>query len=167
MANSTLAAIKSAAHQTSTGSRSAIFGIAAAVGLACSANVSAAEHVVQMLNQGPGGTMVFEPAYLKVDVGDTVVFQPTQRGGHNSKSAYVPDGATEWSSPPDTEYKVEMTVEGVYVYVCQPHLVMGMSGVIQVGEAANLEAAKAAATTAAAGFAMNKDRLTNALAQVQ
>ena len=131
------------------------------------APASAAEHVVQMLNMGGEGPMVFEPAYLKVDVGDTVVFQPTQRGGHNSQSAYVPDGAATWVSPPDSEYKVEMTVEGVYVYVCQPHLVMGMSGVIQVGNATNLDAATAAAEQAAGSFAMNKDRLSKALAQVQ
>ncbi|MEM0954414.1 MAG: plastocyanin/azurin family copper-binding protein [Pseudomonadota bacterium] len=127
----------------------------------------AAEHVVEMLNQGPGGAMVFEPSFVKAEVGDTVVFKPAQAGGHNSKSTLVPDGAEMWNTAPDTETKIELSVEGVYVYVCQPHLVMGMSGVIQVGAASNLEAAKASAAQTSATFALNKDRLTTALAQVQ
>ena len=151
--------------------RKAILGAGAAV-LAAAASfgtsqATAAEHVVQMLNQGPGGAMVFEPSYIKADVGDTVVFQPTQRGGHNSKSAYVPEGGPTWDSAPDTETRVELTAEGVYVYICKPHLVMGMAGVIQVGDATNLDAAKAAAEQTAGGFVMNKDRVTTALAQVQ
>ena len=149
------------------GRRLGAVAVAAAAGIAGAGTASAAEHVVQMLNQGASGPMVFEPDFLKVNVGDTVVFQPTQRGGHNSQSSYVPDGAKSWSSPPDTEYKVEMSVEGVYVYVCQPHLVMGMAGVIQVGNAVNLDAATAAATQASTGFVMNKGRLSTALAKVQ
>ena len=148
------------------GRRLGAVAVVAAAGIGAG-TASAAEYVVQMLNQGASGPMVFEPDFLKVNVGDTVVFQPTQRGGHNSKSAYVPNGAAAWDSPPDTEYKVEMGVEGVYVYVCQPHLIMGMAGVIQVGKAVDLEAATLAAKQAAAGFALNKDRLNTALAQVR
>ena len=146
---------------------SCLVGVLGAATLSVATPAISAEHVVEMLNQGPGGNMVFEPAFLKVDVGDTVVFKPAQPGGHNSQSTFVPDGAENWTSGPDQELKVEMTVEGVYLYVCQPHVVMGMSGVIQVGEAVNLEAAKAAAATTAGGFMMNKDRLSTALASVQ
>lgn len=145
----------------------ALAGLLGAAALSTATPALSAEHVVEMLNQGASGNMVFEPAFLKVDVGDTVVFKPTQPGGHNAQSAFVPDGAESWTSGPDQEFKVEMTVEGVYLYVCQPHVVMGMSGVIQVGEAVNLEAAKAAAATTAGGFMMNKDRLSTALASVQ
>ena len=151
--------------------RKAVLGAGAAVLAAFTAlgtsQAMAAEHVVKMLNQGPGGAMVFEPAYIIAELGDVVVFEPSQRGGHNAKSVYVPEGATEWNSAPDTETRVELTAEGVYVYICNPHMVMGMAGVIQVGEAGDMDAAKAAAEKAAAGFVMNKDRLTNALAQVQ
>ncbi|MEM1143230.1 MAG: pseudoazurin [Pseudomonadota bacterium] len=151
--------------------RKAVLGAGAAV-LAATASLSsiqamAADHEVQMLNQGPGGAMVFEPAYIKADIGDTVTFKPTQRGGHNTKSAYVPAGAEAWDSAPDQELTVELTAEGVYVYICKPHMVMGMAGVIQVGEATDLEAATEAANKAAAAFALNKDRLTSALAQIQ
>ncbi|MEM1190179.1 MAG: pseudoazurin [Pseudomonadota bacterium] len=152
------------AKNTAIGPMAAVLG---ALALATAGPAGAAEHVIKMLNQGPSGTMVFEPAYLKVDVGDTVVFEPTQPGGHNVQSSFVPDGAESWTSSPDAEYRVEMSVEGVYLYICAPHVVMGMSGVIQVGDAVNLDAAKEAAVSTAAGFMMNKDRLTTALANVQ
>ncbi len=45
----------------------------AALGLAGAAQ--AADHEVKMLNRGSdGGMMVFEPAFLKVEPGDTVTF---------------------------------------------------------------------------------------------
>ena len=40
---------------------------------------------VTMLNQGTDGVMVFEPSVLKISVGDTVTFKPTNPG-HNSAS---------------------------------------------------------------------------------
>ena len=47
---------------------------------------SAAEHQVKMLNKGTDGQpMVFEPAYLKVQPGDTVKFLPTDKS-HNVES---------------------------------------------------------------------------------
>ena len=56
---------------------------------------SAAEHTVQMKNQGTNGIMVFEPAVLKVAVGDTVTFEPSDMG-HNSQSnpSMSPAGAS-------------------------------------------------------------------------
>ena len=33
------------------------------------------EHVVKMLNSGTGGTMIFEPAVIKVSKGDTIHFK--------------------------------------------------------------------------------------------
>ncbi|MEM1403037.1 MAG: plastocyanin/azurin family copper-binding protein [Pseudomonadota bacterium] len=135
---------------------------------ACFASaLHAEEHIIEMRNQGDDGTMVFQPAFLKVALGDTVTFEPTQKGGHNTQSTLVPEGAESWKSAYDTAISIEMTVEGVYVYVCQPHIVLGMAGVIQVGEAVNLEAAKAAAAQTSGQFAMNTDRLTNALAKIE
>ena len=45
----------------------------------------AAEYEVKMLNNGTEGMMVFEPAVLKVAVGDTVKFVATDMA-HNSAS---------------------------------------------------------------------------------
>ena len=61
---------------------------AAAIGAAVSlagTQAIAEEHVIKMLNQGPGGVMIFEPDFVKAEVGDTVVFEPTQPGGHNTQ----------------------------------------------------------------------------------
>lgn len=125
------------------------------------------EVVVQMLNSGKDGPMVFEPAFVRVNVGDTVVFMPTQRGAHNTASLLVPPGAKPWNGPFDQEFRVRIEHEGVYLYVCTPHKAMGMVGVIQAGKPVNLAAAQEAARKAAAGFAMGKERFEKALAQVK
>lgn len=135
--------------------------------LAAAASAQAAEHAVKMLSSGKDGAMVFEPAFVKVAVGDTVVFTPTEKAAHNSASLLVPPGATGWKSDPDKEFKVKVEKEGVYLYACQPHKMMGMVGVIQAGKPANLADAKAAAVKEQAAFAMGKDRFDKALAQVK
>ena len=43
------------------------------------------EHIVKMLNSGDGGQMIFEPAVIKVSVGDTIHFKATD-AAHNSLS---------------------------------------------------------------------------------
>ncbi|ASI68628.1 pseudoazurin [Diaphorobacter nitroreducens] len=135
--------------------------------LAGASSVRAADHTVKMLNTGKDGAMVFEPAFVKVAVGDTVVFTPTEKAAHNSASLLVPTGANGWKSEPDKEFKVKIEKEGVYLYACQPHKMMGMVGVIQAGKPVNLADAKAAAAKEQATFAMGKDRFDKALAQVK
>ncbi|MFT3822017.1 MAG: pseudoazurin [Rubrivivax sp.] len=127
----------------------------------------AADHVVKMLNAGKDGAMVFEPSYVRAEVGDTVVFTPTDKAAHNSASLLVPAGAKTWKGASDAEVRVKLEKEGVYLYTCEPHKVMGMVGVIQAGKPANLAAAKAAAAKEQATFAMGKDRFDKALAQVK
>jgi pseudoazurin len=135
--------------------------------LAAAASANAADHTVKMLTAGKDGSMVFEPAFVKVAVGDTVVFTPTEKAAHNSASLLVPAGAKTWKGGPDQELKVTIDKEGIYLYACQPHKMMGMVGVIQAGKPDNLAAAKAAAAKEAAGFAMGKDRFDKALALVK
>ena len=50
-----------------------------------------------MLNFGTDGGMVFEPGFLKVNVGDTVNFKAIDLT-HNTESVagLIPDGATGW-----------------------------------------------------------------------
>ena len=43
------------------------------------------EHEIKMLNMGTDGAMVFEPAVIKVSVGDTIHFKATD-AAHNSVS---------------------------------------------------------------------------------
>lgn len=126
----------------------------------------AAEHQVKMLNNGKDGTMVFEPSFLKIEKGDTVKFIKGDPS-HNSASVIVPAGAKQWRGKMDEEITVQPNQEGVYVYVCDPHKMMGMAGVIQVGKATNLEAAKKESEALSKTFVMNKDRLTKAFEQVK
>jgi pseudoazurin len=130
-------------------------------------SVGAADHTVRMLNQGKDGPMVFEPAYLRVAVGDTVTFQPTEKGGHSSMSILTPAGAAGWKTALDQAATVKIDREGVFLYLCEPHKVMGMVGVIQAGKPVNLAAAKARAKTEQAAFAVGKDRFDKALAAVK
>lgn len=121
---------------------------------------------VKMLNSGREGSMVFEPAFVKIDAGDTVKFIPTDKS-HNSTSAYVPPGAKPWVGKPDQTVSVKLTKEGIYIYKCDPHSVMAMVGVVQVGKPVNLTDAQTEAGKISAAFAMNKDRLTKYLGQAK
>ncbi|MBL4766764.1 MAG: pseudoazurin [Rhodobacteraceae bacterium] len=97
---------------------------------------------VKMLNKGEAGSMVFEPAFLNVAAGDTVVFLPTDKG-HNVESikGMLPDGVDKFKSKMNKEFSITFETEGVYGIKCTPHYAMGMVGLIQVGDPINLEAA--------------------------
>ena len=113
--------------------------------------------------------MVFEPAVLSVDVGDTVTFVATDMA-HNSASiaGMIPEGAAAWTGELSKDIAVTFEKPGVYVYQCTPHAMMAMVGVINVGQGAeNLAAVKAAAAGKKESFVTNQDRLDNYLAQAQ
>lgn len=141
----------------------------AGLALACMASsVWAAEHTVEMKNVGAEGTMVFEPAVLKVAVGDTVHFMPTDMG-HNSESVagLVPDDSAGWKGGMNQKVSVTLDKEGVYVYQCMPHAIMAMVGVVVAGEPTNLDEVKANAASLSGRFVMNKERLSGYLEQVK
>ena len=125
------------------------------------------EHVVKMLNSGDGGQMIFEPAVIKVSVGDTIHFKATDMS-HNSASVQgmVPNGASAWAGSMNQDVSVTLDTEGVYVYQCDPHAMMAMIGVIQVGDAVNMNEIKQAAENYRATFVMNADRIDNYLNQL-
>jgi pseudoazurin len=116
-------------------------GVAVAAILAAFTGTAfAADFEVHMLNKGADGAMVFEPASVKVNPGDTVTFIPTDKG-HNVETIkdMIPDGATPFKSKMNEEFKVTFDVPGVYAVKCAPHVGMGMVGAIVVGDAsANL-----------------------------
>ncbi len=138
---------------------------AVTMSIACG-TIFAAEHHVKMANTGVDGSMVFEPGFLRVAKGDTVKFIKVD-AAHNSAAMVVPAGATAWKGKPDEEVSVTLNKEGVYIYACDPHKVMGMAGVIQVGKPVNLADAQKQADTISKGFVMNKDRLSKYMAQVK
>ncbi len=99
------------------------------------ATATADEHEVLMLNRGEAGIMVFEPAILRIEPGDTVRFVAEDKG-HNSESidGMTPPGATAWHGAINEEIVVTFDVEGAYGYRCTPHYGMGMVGLILVGD---------------------------------
>ena len=125
------------------------------------------EHTVKMLNSGDGGQMIFEPAVLKVSVGDTIHFKAADMS-HNSASidGMLPDGAESWSGQMNTDISVTLNTEGVYVYQCDPHVMMAMIGVIQVGEPVNMNEIKTASNNLKSSFVMNAERIDTYLSQL-
>ena len=125
----------------------------------------AANFEVKMLNQGASGVMVFEPAFLKINTGDTVTFLATD-AAHNSASipGMLPKGASSWNGELSRDIAVTFDVPGVYGYQCTPHSMMAMVGVIQVGNNnSNLDSAKAVAESFKTTFVMNQSRLNDLL----
>tara|TARA_B100001059_G_scaffold122735_1_gene122667 strand:+ start:457 stop:1044 length:588 start_codon:yes stop_codon:yes gene_type:complete len=125
------------------------------------------EHTVKMLNTGEGGQMIFEPAVIKVSIGDTIHFKATDMS-HNSASVegMVPSGASSWAGQLNQDISVTLDTEGVYVYQCDPHAMMAMIGVIQVGNAVNMDEVKQASQNYRSTFVMNADRIDNYINQL-
>ncbi len=99
---------------------------------------------VTMLNKGVDGAMVFEPAFVKAAVGDTVTFVATDKG-HNVEGidGMLPDGVEPFKSGMGEDFVLTLTAEGVYGVKCTPHYGMGMVALIQTGAPVNLDAAAA------------------------
>lgn len=109
-----------------------------------STGLSAAEVEVKMLNKGSEGVMVFEPALVRVEPGDTVRFVAADKG-HNVESieTMLPDGAAPFTGKINEEVTVRFEKAGVYGYRCKPHYGMGMVGLVVVGAPSNQDQAKA------------------------
>lgn len=119
-------------------SMTALSGVGS-VALACPAPVSTEDqHSILMLNADcgdPNTVNVFEPAILRINVGDSVTFIPTD-AGHNSasKRGMIPEGAEPWNGAVDEALTVRFTVPGIYGHICVPHYEWGMVGLIVAGE---------------------------------
>jgi pseudoazurin len=138
----------------------------AAAALAAATPAMAKTVEVEMLNSGPNGEMmVFEPALVTIDPGDTVRFVATDKG-HNAETVpgMLPDGAEPFKGKFNRDFEITFDAEGVYGYKCMPHYAMGMAGVVVVGDASvNLDAAK---TVAAKAPGRAKTRFARMLGQV-
>ncbi|KKC38251.1 hypothetical protein WH87_08765 [Devosia epidermidihirudinis] len=116
--------------------------IVAPIMLSLTMSAMAADHEIKMMNRGEAGQMVFEPAFLQIEKGDTVKFIATDKG-HNAETiaGMIPEGAAPFKGKINEEIEVTFDVEGAYGYKCAPHFAMGMVGLIVVGSApANLDA---------------------------
>ncbi len=96
--------------------------------------------LVQMTDRGG-----FEPALIKVNVGDTLEWRNVSSKTHtvtanpelakNPAHVILPEGAKPFNSgdvAPGERFSYKFTVPGTYYYVCLPHEDMGMVGVVVV-----------------------------------
>jgi pseudoazurin len=99
---------------------------------------------VNLLNKGADGAMVFEPAFVKGAVGDTVTFISTDKG-HNVEGikGMLPEGVEAFKSGMGEDYVLTLSAEGIYGVKCTPHYSMGMVALIQAGAPVNKDAAAA------------------------
>lgn len=89
----------------------------------------AAEHTVN------AEARVFNPAIIYIQPGDTVNF--TNMTSHNAVSYVIPEGGEEFGVRgkfPGGTFAIAPKGEGIYGYVCEPHIGFGMVGVIVVGD---------------------------------
>ena len=91
--------------------------------------VNAEEHIVN------AAAREFKPAIVYVQPGDTVKF--TNMTSHNAVTYLTPEGATGWGETGKmaggTFITPPIDTEGIYGYVCEPHIGFGMVGVVVVG----------------------------------
>ena len=123
-----------------------------------SSSACAQNFTVKMLNSHDGKIMVFEPPVLKIQKGDTVLFESVD-AGHNSQSHSLPAGAKPWKSDISKDYNVKFDQPGTYVYICEPHIVMGMIGIIQVGDTKDVARVNQSLKELGPNVLMNKERL--------
>jgi pseudoazurin len=116
----------------------------------------AAEHVINMLNKGADGSaMVFEPAYVKAAVGDTVKFVPVDKGHFAvALPGMWPEGVAEAKGKMNQEFTVTLEKDGIYGFKCTPHYAMGMVAMVQVGTGAVTDEIKAIKLPGKAGERM-------------
>ena len=136
--------------------KSSMYAAAAVAVLAFTGGAAAEEHVIEMLNKGEKGAMVFQPNLVHAAPGDTVKFVPTDKS-HNVESikGMIPEGAESFKSKMNEEITVTLDKDGVYGVKCSPHYGMGMVALIVVGQPVNADEAKAVKQTgkAKAAFA--------------
>ena len=131
--------------------------------------VMAADHTVEMLSSSNGEMMVFKPAVLKIAPGDTVTWKATNPG-HNTASIaeMTPDVSLVWNGKLNEELKITFDKEGVYGYKCTPHYILGMVGIIAVGnDLTNLSASSDFAASEEKKFATNKERFSSYINQLK
>lgn len=119
--------------------------IAASLAILLLAPAAYAENFdVKMLNKGVDGAMVYEPAFVRGAIGDTVTFISTDKG-HNAEGikGMLPEGVEDFKSAMGKDYVLTLTAEGLYGVKCTPHYTMGMVALIQAGAPVNKDAVMA------------------------
>ena len=98
-----------------------------------STQVVAADVTIEMLNKDANGNkMVFSEEIVRIGIGDTVTWAPTNKG-HNVEMVSSPNNM-KFKSKNNKETSITFEQSGIYYYWCTPHKGMGMIGLILVGE---------------------------------
>jgi pseudoazurin len=133
-------------HQTSISrgrsismKRSSVTSIFAALVLWAAAMTVSAQETHQVNAEA----RVFNPDILYIQPGDSVQWQNMTSHDSVSIEGLIPEGAQPWRGAIGENLSVTLTVEGVYAYVCEPHIGFGMMGVVVVGKPVNIDAAMA------------------------
>ena len=93
------------------------------------------EITIDMLNKRDDGQrMVYSQDVAKIAVGDTIKWLPTDPG-HNVEFLAGPEGfSIPQKSIINREVSMKFEIPGIYLYVCSPHSIMGMIGLVVVGD---------------------------------
>ena len=127
----------------------------------------AANHKIAMLDENSDGhIMLFDPPFLKANKGDTVTFV-AKNPGHNIISRLVPKGVSEFKGDVSQNLTVSLDAEGIYIYECDLHVMLGMVGVIQVGKPVNLKDAEAMSKELKKKMAMSPERMDEYLSKIK
>lgn len=87
--------------------------------------------------------MKFDPMVIQIAPGDTIQWSNMSTHNVDSLEGMIPEGAEQFKSQISQDYTRTFEEEGVYIYVCTPHVSQGMGGAIVVGDPKNLDAVKA------------------------
>ena len=109
---------------------------------ACSLSFTACADEIQVkeLNRGSTGFFAFAPELVRIKSGDTIDFIASDRGHDvHSVNGMIPDGAQPIDGKTNQDTKVTLSQPGVYVIACKVHTLMGMVGVVVVGDPVNID----------------------------
>src|SRR5690554_2464022 len=102
--------------------------VAAIAGALMAPVAYAAEYEVHMLAKDANGRFAqYEPAFLKVQPGDTVTFISSDAlDNTESIPELIPQSAENWTGDLGQNVSVTFETEGLYVYKCVHHVGRGM-----------------------------------------
>ncbi|MCC9624332.1 pseudoazurin [Thalassospira sp. MA62] len=120
---------------TRNGLRLLVTGLLVCAGMMMNVAAQAETIEIKMLNRGEVGPMVFEPAYVEIQPGDSIKFIAVDKG-HNAESidGFAPAGFAGFKGEIDEEIEVTLDQPGFYGIKCFPHFSMGMVALIKVGD---------------------------------
>lgn len=118
--------------------------------LLLSQSVFAETHVVTAVG------MKYEPMVIKIAPGDTVRWENMPTHNVETVDGLVPEGTEKINSPMGENYQHTFDKEGIYIYICTPHIGAGMGGAVIVGEPTNLDTIKSADAKGGVGRVVKK-----------